>query len=102
MRHVTRSGEDTKDVALAVLVDGGIVQYAYDAAADMADGERIVAHKAIGENFLIAFARLNWIGEVIGEIRADQLFARYAGRLLGSFIHVGDLAFCIDGDERVE
>ena len=100
-RDVARGSEYTEDVALVVPVDGGIVEHVHDPARRVADGERIVAHEAVGEHLPIASAGLVRFGEIVAKVGADELFARDAGRLHRGRVHVGDLAVGADGDERV-
>ena len=42
----------------------------------MAQLQRIIAHEAFAEDLLVAGARLVRLGEIVGEIRPDQLLAR--------------------------
>src|SRR5438105_134253 len=68
----------------------------------MADGQWIIIHKTLRKNLLITFSRLVWLGKEIGKVRADQSLTRHTGRLHGSVIDIGDLAFGTDGDQRVK
>ena len=101
-RHVARGGKRAQHLALVVPVNGGVVKHVHDAPRRVADGQRVVLHVALGEYLPVAGTSVVRRGEVIGEVRADELLARHAGRLHGGFVHVGDLALRADGDERVE
>ena len=68
----------------------------------MSDGEWVVGDEAPGEDLLVALARLLGLGEVVGEVGADQLLPSHASDLDGALVDVGDLAFGADGDEWVE
>src|SRR5438445_2078380 len=61
----------------------------------------IVCDETLCERLLVAFASLFRLREIVGEVRADQLFARCAGDLDGSFVDIGDLGFGADTDELV-
>ena len=65
----------------------------------MAEGEWVVAHEAFVKDLAIAAAGFLGVGEVAGEIAADELLAGNAGDLYGGLINVGDFAIGADGDE---
>jgi len=68
----------------------------------VAEGEWVVAHEAFVKDLAIAAAGFLGVGEVAGEIAADELLAGNAGDLYGGLINVGDFAIGADGDEGVE
>src|SRR5260370_1228553 len=58
----------------------------------MPDGQRIVGDEALREHPLITFPSLYGFREVVGEVCANQLFARRPGNLDSSFGYVGHLS----------
>src|SRR5208337_2428605 len=97
----SRGGRDAEDLSVDIFVDRSVVQYVGEPPVDVTDGQRIVRDEAFGKGLLVAFASFFRFREVIGEVRADQLFAGRAGDLDSSFVHIGDLAFRADGNQRV-
>ena len=67
----------------------------------MPDGQRVVGDETFREHPLVTFAGLLRLGEIVGEVRADQLFATRTGDFDGGFVHVGDFSLRADRDERV-
>ena len=100
--HVARRGENTQHLARLIAVDGGVVEHVGDPARGMTDGQRVVGHKALGKDPLVAFAGLIRVGEVAGEIGANQISTRQAGGLFGGNVDVGDLALGADRQQRVK
>ncbi len=102
LSHVARGGEHPQHTALFVLIDRRVIKNIRDALGHVPDGQRVIAHEAFGEHPLIALAGLVLLGEIVREIRADQLLAPHAGNLDGGFVYVGNLSFRADGDQRIE
>ncbi len=67
----------------------------------MTNRQGIICDETLGERLLVALASLFRLGEIVGEVRANQLFTRRPGDLHSGLVHVGDLAFRADGDQRV-
>jgi len=85
---VTSGSEHTLHFSRLVLEHGGVVEHLRDLPRRAPDGERIVVHKALGENFLVTAPCPLWFGEIIAKIAADQALASNSGGFLRSIIHV--------------
>ena len=101
-RHVAGGGEHAEHVAARVFVDRCIVKNVGEAPILVANGQRVVGDESLGEDLLVSLPSLAWLGEVVGEIRPDQLLPRNPGYLVGTLVDIGDLAFGADGYQRVE
>src|SRR6185369_7039846 len=89
-------------VTRCVAVNGSVVENAGEPAVTVADGQRIVGDESLGEDLHVTLAGLVRLGEVVGEVGADQLLPLHAGDLHGRLVDVGDLPFRGDGDQRVQ
>ena len=98
---VVRGGEDADDAAEFIPVDGGVVQDGRDAAIAVTDFQGVIAHRAFVEDSLVPQARLLRLGEVIGEVRPDDLAAGESCHSFGGRVDISDLAVGTDGDQRV-
>src|SRR5581483_3788496 len=65
-------GEHAENLPLCVLVDGGVVQHVGQAAILVPDRQGVVGDKPLGEHLLVALPGLLRLGEVVGEVGADQ------------------------------
>src|SRR5581483_1252637 len=101
-RDIACRCEHAQHIAVDVLVYRRIVENVRQGAVLVAHSQRIVGNETVSEHLLIAFARFFRLGKVVGEVRTDQLFARYAGDFDRTLVDVGDLAFGADRNEGIE
>ena len=94
--------EDTGDGALLVPVDGRVVPHGGDATVAVAELERIIGDRPVPEDRLVPRSRPPGIGEVVGELGADELVAGEAGRPHGRVVHIKDGTIGTDRHEWVE
>ncbi len=99
---ITRGGKHAQHVAAGVFIDRRVVEHVGQASILVADGQRVIDDKALGEGLLVTFARLVRFSEVIAEIRAGQLLSRSARDGLRRAVDIRDLAVGSDGDERIQ
>src|SRR5690348_8774859 len=78
---VTCRREDTEDVAAGILVDGRVVEDVRHPAVAVPDRQRIVGHKTLCENLLVALTSLVRLGEVVGEVGPNKLLSWNPGYL---------------------
>src|ERR1700750_2096201 len=100
--NVTRRSKYADDLASLLAIDTRVVQNVHECARRAAQRQRIVGDKPGRENLLIAFACSFIVGEVVGEIGADERMPWKLGGQFRRFVNVGYLALRADGDERVK
>ena len=79
---VAGGGEYAGHFTALVAVHRRVVEHLGELAGDVADGERIVPHRAGLEDLRVARLRTRRVGEVAGEIGTDKPLAGDAGHLL--------------------
>ncbi len=101
-RDIARRRKHTLHFALRVPVDGRVVEHLHQPTRDAAHDQGIVAHHTLGEDALIAFARLLRLGEVVAEVAADQFLTAAPRRGFSRGVDVGDLAVATDRHQRIQ
>src|ERR1019366_10792911 len=79
-----------------------VVKNIREAAVPVANRQRIIGHEPLGEDLLVSLPGSLRLGEVLGEIRADEFFPRGTCHVDGSLVDVGDLSLGTDRDQGVE
>ena len=100
--YITRCSKHAQHPALIVTVDAGVVEHIGDPARGVSDRQRVVGHKALGKDLLVALAGLHRVGKVVTKVGANQCLARDAGRLDAGLVDVGDLALGADRYQWIE
>ena len=101
-RDVAPDDNHAADAAVVFPIQAGVAQHGGDDTGFIADSQRNVDPKALGIDLPAEIAGLLGLGEVIGEVRADQFPGGPPSDQFAGSINVGDPAIGVDRDQRIE